>query len=78
MIKISTLEKIKDALDGKKIEFCEDTPNILIALTNGEICDIIASEYGIRPKRQRIRKKKLQQIFNRLLEGVLEEARKIK
>ena len=74
-MKLKTLELIKTHLDTKRIYFREDSPVIDYHLTNGEIRDIIASEYGIRPKRQRIIKKYLKRIGNDLLRYIIEECK---
>ena len=56
-MKTKTLKVIHKHMEANKIYFREDSPVCDFHLTDGEIRDIIASEYGIRPKRERIIKK---------------------
>ena len=72
-MKRKTLEIIHDHMQTGKIYFPEgDGPICNFSLTNGEIRDIIATEYGFRPKRQRIIKKILKKMINDLLREILD------
>ncbi len=60
-------------MDSGKIYFIDNSPLVDFFLTKGEIRDIIAVEYGIRPKRQRIIRKYLKRLLNDLLDYLLED-----
>ena len=72
-MKTKTLLLIKNHLENERMYFRSDAPIIDYHLTNGEIRDIIASEYGIRTKKSRTIKKYLKRIGNDLLRFVIEE-----
>ena len=59
----------------KKIHFADNGPLCDFYLTEGQIRDIIQAEYGIRPKRSRIIKKKLKQLVESLLTEILDDAK---
>ena len=74
-MKTKTLELIHKHMESGKIYFPEGKgPLCNFHLTDGQIRDIIASEYGFRPKRQRIIKKILKKIVNDLLSEILNDA----
>lgn len=71
-MKIKTLEIIHEHMETGKIYFPEgEGPLCNFHLTDGEIRDIIATEYGFRPKRKRIIKKILKKMVNDLLKEIL-------
>ncbi|MDX1373862.1 MAG: hypothetical protein R3321_15410 [Nitrososphaeraceae archaeon] len=69
-MKNKTLIKIRNYMESGQIFFSE-SGFVVIRLTNGEICDIIQCEYGIRPKKRRIVKKKLSEIVKNILDIVI-------
>lgn len=73
-MKIKTLESLKTYQEDNKIVF-QDDGVCVFNLTKGQVCDIIQLEFGIRPKKTRIIKKKLSNIVNSILAIVLEEIR---
>ena len=71
-MKTKTLELIHEHMERNKIYFRQLSPIVDFNLTDGEIRDIIASEYGIRPKRQRIIKKILKKMMENLLREIID------
>ena len=70
-MKIKTIQSILGYMQADKIYFSDESDLILIRLTKGEVRGIIATEYGIRPKRARIIKKKLKTIMDDVLRYAL-------
>lgn len=66
-MKSRTLVLISNHLKKGELYFPDDSPYCRIFLTKGQIRDIIQAEYGIRPKKSRIVKKKLKQILDEIL-----------
>ena len=72
-MKLRTLEILHSHMETGRIYFPDNHPGCDFRLTNGEIRDIMSAEYGIRPKRNRIIKKKLKQLVNTFVRLMIKE-----
>lgn len=72
-MKTKTLVKIHEHMESGRIYFPDHVFCCDLRLTKGEIRDIIAMEYGIRPRKRRILKKRLKILVNDLLDFIIKE-----